>query len=403
MEERLKRNENEKFYTYVRRLVDGKFKDNTLTDYDHTEIYKAIYGIEVNSSEARKRMYGLRDFFANFNEEELNNITEDETLQELESKRVEIEKERKKLQATKIEYNRNLRKDSRFELFYENIKDSKDRLPLPKFNEVLLNDYDNGEYLLSIADIHYGANFQSENNNYSREEVKRRFEVLLSKTRQIVKKNEITTLYIIELADTVQGLLRISDITLNDIPVVDSVVEVSRLIATFLNELSKDVNIVYRHTMASNHTQNRYLGTKASEMPSEDMEHIIGNYIKDLVSNNPRIEVILSENDYNSFELCGQSLLCLHGHQVKSVKNAIKDYSMLHRKFYDICLLAHFHAGQSMSVGESNGNTEVVVCSGFVGSDPYSDSLKVGSKGMCKLFKIEESLGITETYTIVLN
>ena len=40
-----------------------------------------------------------------------------------------------KLQTTKIEYNRNLRKDSRFEMFYENINDARDRLPMPVFEE----------------------------------------------------------------------------------------------------------------------------------------------------------------------------------------------------------------------------------------------------------------------------
>lgn len=401
MSDLLKRSEESQI-EYVKRIVYGKLIDKTIDD-DYTILAPLVFGKEYSSDVARRMFYGARDILKLIDVDKINNVKDNDIIKQIEEKTLELEKERKKLQATKIEYNRNIRKDSRFELFYENVRDSKDRLPLPNFNEILLNDYCDGQYLLSIADIHYGATFESENNSYSREEVKRRFEVLLYKTRQIIKKNEISTINIIELADTVQGLLRISDITLNDIPVVDSVVEVSRLISTFLNELSKDVNIIYRHTMASNHTQNRYLGTKASEMPSEDMEHIIGNYIKDLVSNNPRIEVVLSENDYSSFELCGQEILCLHGHQVKSIKNAIKDYSMLHKKFYDICLLAHFHAGQSMSVGELNGNTEVVVCSGFVGSDPYSDSLKMGSKGMCKLFKIEENLGITETYTIVLN
>ena len=247
------------------------------------------------------------------------------------------------------------------------------------------------------------SSLESENNTYSREEVKRRFEVLLCKTIKLIQRNNIEKINVLEMGDTIQGMLRISDVSLNDIPVVDSVVEISRLIASFLNELSKYTYVEYRHTMASNHSQNRYLGTKASEMPNEDMERIIGNYIKDLVSNNSRIEVILSDKDYNSFELCGQKIISLHGHQVTSVKNTIKDYSMLHKIWYDIAFVAHFHSGQSMSVGELNGNTKIIVCNSFIGSDPYSDSLKLGAKGICELFKIERNQGITETYTMVLN
>jgi hypothetical protein len=402
MEERLKRSENEKFYTYVRKLVDGKFKDNTLTDYDHTEIYKAIYGIEVNSSEARKRMYGLRDFFANFNEEELNNITEDETLLELEAKRVEIEKERKKLQATKIEYNRNLRVESRQELLYENIRDEKERLPLPIFEERYHCDK-GSEYLLAFTDVHYGADFVSENNVYNREETKKRFELIVSRTKQMCREKHISHLNICDLGDDIQGLLRISDVQINDIPVVQAVVEVARLIATTLNEISKVADITYYHTMASNHSQTRPITGKA-DLIKEDLEYLIGNYISDLLSENDKVKVVISDKDYHSIQLARQQVIMLHGHQVKDTKNAIRDYSMLHRVFYDIAFVGHFHAGQQMSVGESeNGNTEIYVVPSFVGSDPYSDSLKKGSKAMCKLFKIEEGNGVTENYTIVLN
>lgn len=402
MEERLKRKEDEKFYLYVKRLVDGKFKDSTLSDFDHTEIYKAIYGIEVNSSEARKRMYGLRDFFENFNQEELNNCSDDDAIKELEAKRLEIEKERKKLQATKIEYNRNLRVESRQELLYENIRDEKERLPLPIFEQRYYHE-NYGEYLLAFTDVHYGADFVSENNIYNREETKKRFEFIASRTKEMCRKKHISHLNICDLGDDIQGLLRISDVQINDIPVVQAVVEVARLIATTLNEISKVADITYYHTMASNHSQTRPITGKA-DLIKEDLEYIIGNYISDLLSDNEKVKVVISDKDYHSIQLAGQQVIMLHGHQVKDTKNAIRDYSMLHRVFYDIAFVGHFHAGQQMSVGESeNGNTEIYVVPSFVGSDPYSDSLKKGSKAMCKLFKIEEKNGVTENYTIVLN
>ena len=389
---------------YAKVLNDCIGKVEGLNDLDWDEIVTK-YNLGIHRDVLRKAFQspmGGYSVYKYLQEEQINNVKDDETIKLINDKIEELKKERCKLQATKIEYNRNIRKDSRFELFYENIKDSKDRLPLPEFEELQINDNDGG-YILSIADVHYGATFESENNIYNREEVKRRFEILLQKLKKLIHKNNINKLTIIELADTIQGMLRISDVTLNDIPVVDAVVEVSRLIATFLNELSKYTTIEYRHVLSGNHGQNRYLNTRANEMPCEDMERIIGNYIKDLVSNNDRIEVVLSKNDYDSFEICGQNILALHGWQVKNIENSIKDYSMLHRKFYDICFLAHFHAGKTVSVGELNGDTKVIVCSGFIGSDPYSDKLKKGTKGKCELFKIEENLGITETYTIILN
>ena len=385
----------------IKSIVYGKLIDKT-DDRDYSELAKELFGKELASDECRKRMYGMRHLLEAMEEEQINKVEDNDIIKEIETKKEELIKERMKLQTTKIEYNRNLRKDSRFEMFYENINDARDRLPMPVFEELICEEQE-GEYVLALADIHYGAFFESINNSYSREEVQRRFGKLIAKLKVLIHKNEINKLNIIELGDTIQGMLRLSDVKLNDIPVVDSVVEVSRLIATFLNELSRYTEITYRQVMASNHSQNRYLGTIANEMPNEDMERVIGNYIKDLVANNPRVEVVLSERDYDSFELSKQKILTLHGHQVKNINNAIKDYSMLHRTFYDICFVAHFHGGKQMSVAEGNGNTEIVVCPSFIGSDPYSDSLKIGSKGMCRLFKIEENQGITEQYTIILN
>ena len=385
----------------IKSIVYGKLIDKT-DDRDYSELAKELFGKELASDECRKRMYGMRHLLEAMEEEQINKVEDNDIIKEIETKKEELIKERMKLQTTKIEYNRNLRKDSRFEMFYENINDARDRLPMPVFEELICEEQE-GEYVLALADIHYGAFFESINNSYSREEVQRRFGKLIAKLKVLIHKNKINKLNVIELGDTIQGMLRLSDVKLNDIPVVDSVVEVSRLIATFLNELSRYTEITYRQVMASNHSQNRYLGTKANEMPNEDMERVIGNYIKDLVANNPRVEVVLSERDYDSFELSKQKILTLHGHQIKNINNAIRDYSMLHRTFYDICFVAHFHGGKQMSVAEGNGNTEIVVCPSFIGSDPYSDSLKIGSKGMCRLFKIEENQGITEQYTIILN
>lgn len=331
-----------------------------------------------------------------------SNINESEIIQEIEEKRLELAKERKKIQAVKVEYNKLIRDDSRRELLYENIADTIERLPLPKF-ETIEYKPGSGEYLLSWADIHYGATFVSENNKYSREECKKRFEYLSSWVINKCRNQGVSKLTIVGLGDDIQGILRISDVKINDIPVVESVVEISRLIACFLNEVSKVVEVKYYHTMASNHSQTRPL-TGKPDLIKEDLEFIIGNYIKDLTLNNHRIDVVLTDKDYHSFTLGGQNILALHGHQVKNLKSSIKDYSLLHRKFYDIILLGHLHGGQHFSASESeNGNTEVVLVPSFVGSDPYADSLKVGSKAMAKLYKIEVGCGITENYSIILN
>lgn len=398
-ESELKKRENENDFERKVRLCNAKL--NKEIDLDWIELVELL-GLACSSDHLRKLAYAYKEFSEYIQNDKINNIEDDELLKSIEERKLELQKERMKLQSTKIEYNRNLRKDSRQELLYENIKDAKDRLPLPEFYDVPIDEID-GSYFLLWTDLHYGADFISENNSYSREECKNRLEKLAYRVKNMCIEKGISNLYVGGLSDDIQGLLRITDVKINDIPVVESVVEVSRLIASILNSISEVTNITYYHTMASNHSQTRAITGKA-DLIKEDLEVIIGNYIKDLVLNNNRIEVVLSEKDYHSITIEGQNILMMHGHQTKSIKDTIKNYSMLHRKFYDIAFLGHYHAGQQMSVGESdNGNTEIFVIPSIVGSDPYSDSLKVGAKSMAKMFKLEKGNGIVENYTFVLN
>lgn len=397
----LKRIEGESELGYKARLYRNKLELG-LNNKEINEIINKELNIDLAESSNRCTASAYNQGWQEAIDKYANESKNDEYLRELEEKKLEIEKERKKLQATKIEYNRNLRVESRKELLYENIKDAKDRLPLPEFYDIPTDEI-GGSYFLLWTDLHYGAEFISENNSYSREECKNRLEKLTFKVKNMCIEKGISNLYIGGLSDDIQGLLRITDVQINDIPVVESVVEVSRLIASILNSISEVSNVTYYHTMASNHSQTRPI-TGKSDLIKEDLEVIIGNYIKDLVSNNNRIDVVLSEKDYHSITIEGQNILLMHGHQTKSIKDTIKNYSMLHRKFYDIAFLGHYHAGQQMSVGESdNGNTEIFVIPSIVGSDPYSDSLKVGAKSMAKMFKIEQGNGVTENYTFVLN
>lgn len=398
MKDKLLQRYNESFLSYAKRITNNRKE----YDLDYSEWAKLLIDKEYSSDNARKSFYILEPFLNKLEETQINNIDDSDLINEIEQRRLELEKERKKLQATKVEYNRNIRTDSKQELLYENIKDTKDRLPMPDFKPIPMNNDNMGEYLLCWSDLHYGAEFVSENNIYSREECKNRLEKLTYKVKEKCLDKDILRLNVTGLGDDIQGLLRVTDVKINDISVMECVVEVSRLIANVLNSLSEVAYIKYYHTMASNHTQTRPITGKA-DLIKEDLEFIIGNYIKDLLSNNPRIEVILSDKDYHSITLASQNILMMHGHQVRNIQNIIADYSLLHRKIYDLCFIGHFHGGKQLSVGEVNGNTSIIVVPSVVGSDPYSDSLKVGSKSMAKLYKIEENCGITEEYTFVLN
>lgn len=401
----LRKLEGENEFQYIWRI--GQLKDNKLIDMEWEELGNLFNkelreeDEEFTSSAYRKPYQQAVKYYENVFKFMLNN---NDFIEDIDLKKQELQKERYKIQATKLELNRVLRQDSRFDLFYENIKNSIVSLEPPVFNILEYQDTEK-EYILGCGDLHYGANFKSENNEYSREICKQRFEKLLSVLAYEINKNKISKIKMINVADSIQGMLRYTDLQINDIAVVDCVVEISRLIAEFLNKLSTYCIVEYYHCPAANHAQTRPLGSKASEIATEDMERIIVNYISDLVIKNDRVKVFTNLNkEYVELDIFNFKAIVLHGHQIKNVPTVIKDLSNLHRKFYDYAFLGHRHSANEIIVGEGlKHNIEILTCPSFVGSDPYADTLHVGSKAMCKLYEFDINNGHTGSKNIILN
>lgn len=319
----------------------------------------------------------------------------------------ELKKERVKIQTLNLERNYVDRTAARQELYYEYLHDIISTLPVPKFKHVAsINKDSNVEYIMTIADVHYGASFISMNNKYSLEEAVHRFSELYAKTINFVREHKISNIRIASLGDIIQGMLRINDVRLNDSSVVRATVEISRIMSNFLNELSEYVNIDYYHVPYANHTQLRPLGTKASELAYEDMEFVIGNYIKDMCRDNERITIHFAEEgkQFIRIPMTGSEIVAMHGHQIKNLDSALNDMSNLLNRHIDYLLLAHTHSGRTVPGHEASYlDTEVLVSSSFVGSDPYSDSIFKGSKAAVQVYGFDSRHGHTETYKFILN
>ena len=267
-------------------IQSGKYKNwKEIAPFVNRELFGEDEDQYRDESAYRKAVKYARDFY----EAGVFGI-EDEYYRKLEEQCRELEKQRQKLYATKTEYTRQVRQQSRFELFYENVANEVKELIAPEFIGLDYSTNDK-EYIISIADIHAGANFITETNKYSFEEITNRFNKLLNYSINFVCEHQVSGIKVLCLGDDVQGILRLSDLQLNESSVVKATVFVAKTIANFLNELSKYCYIEYYHCPTSNHSQLRPLGTKASEVASEDVEYIICNYIKDVLVNNDRITV----------------------------------------------------------------------------------------------------------------
>lgn len=326
-------------------------------------------------------------------------------LRELDEKKRALEAERQKLFATKIEQNRQIRQTSRQELFYQNIASQLKAIDPPVFDYVQGSGISwSKEYILTLSDIHAGAEFKTQTNEYSLEEMAARFGTLIDETSDYITKNGVGRLKVVCLGDTIQGILRVSDLQLNETSIVEATIYVAKCIVTLLNELSALCPIEYYHVPSANHTQIRPLGTKASELKNEDIEYIIGNYIKDVLVNNINVSVNLNfDNEYIEIPIFGDVAIAMHGHQIKDVEDFLKTISFKNHKFYSAAFLGHYHAPSQRVVSEDGiKDFEVIVAPSFIGTDPYANNLFKGARPACGMYVFDERNGLIRSDKIVL-
>lgn len=389
-------------FDYILRLVDGK--SNGLYDIDYSELFKLGFGVDISSEEARKRYYGLKMLLPYLDKEKLKNITSDQIINELELKKLEIQKEKEKNRTIKIELNKMLRQDARFEMFCDEIRNSIESIESPIFNEYVC---DNGAKIgvLGISDIHFSKIFNSVNNSYSIEICYERMNLLLSETIDWIKDRNISYLHVINAGDSIEGLIRVNQIRVLETGVIDSVIEFSKMMAEWLNQLSKYISLTYHHVISANHTEVRFLNQKAGSFPDEDLERIIIHMIAGSLKDNPNIEVPLYENDYIFFNIGNKNIFATHGHQFrnKKIPDIVKELQMLHGITIDILIMGHLHHEENITVGENaNGNIKVILLPAIMGSDNYSDKLFTGAKSGATLIEFNNvKRGITTTEVIL--
>lgn len=307
---------------------------------------------------------------------------------------------------SKVPESRDLRREARKEVFIENLRNTITRLSIPEFQEYHSCPLDSKEYVLCIADIQGGACFTVNDNNYSLEECWNRFKILRNELIRFVDEKRLNKLHIVELGDTLQGILRTSDLQLNESSVVEALVTVCQYLASFLNEMSKYCMIEYYHVPASNHTQTRPLGTKASELATEDLEYVIGHYIKDMLSYNERVNVHLNDgSDHIEIPIFDFHVIAMHGHTLRNFDTALSELSVKHRRLLDYVFVGHWHVDKTVPGNEQDSHdTELLLCPSFVGTDPYSyNRLGKSAKAACKIYGFDPVYGLKTTEKIILN
>lgn len=329
----------------------------------------------------------------------------EEYAEEIKLLKMELEMERKKKQTEAVYYNRVLREHAREEMLYERVADavSKAELLLPEFLPITPTD-NRQEWLLGFSDIHAYKHFESITNKYNKEILENRMDRLLGEVIRKIEKEGITKLTVLNGGDSLDGIIRNSQLQSLELGLIDTVVEFQRWLLEWLNHLSEYVYIDYIHLTASNHTQTRPLNSRADQFPKEDLEKIIANYVYDMCRDHPRINVIVPEREFALFELAGYQMIAHHGHRIRSPEKYVDKMSRKLRKFIDYAIFGHLHheAIHTIDEGEDN-DCEIIRLPSIIGTDEYADKLLKGSKASALLLRFEEGKGRNQENKFILN
>ena len=367
---------------------------------DVASIINSALGLNHTESWARRK------WKAYSSAKEFETTNEQETFDEFTEEEKDL---RERLAGTtdKLAYLRTVRQDARFERFYKLVGEGIAKagsLAVPLYTGLRLPKTQK-KYIVPLADLHLGANFTSINNSYSIAEAQRRIELAACHIKEFVREHGLTEITILSLGDLIQGILRVSDLKINETEVTTAFIFAIRLLAGFLNSVSECCKVNYIQVCYSNHEQPRYLGTKANELAGEDMGKISFAYLQDVLINNPRVKVMGDVNkNYYEFNIFNFKCFAAHGHQVKNLVDISKDLANRHRVFYDYVFLAHSHSAKELISAEGeHHDIEILVAPSMIGSDPYADKLYVGSKAAIKIFGFDEKYGHVESYKYILN
>lgn len=364
----LERRAGEGELEYHRRLIYGKLLDKTLADYDYSELSEYIYGKQYSADITRRMMYGSCKTLQLIDDERERSFTSDDVLEELEAKKLELQKERYKVYDQRTALNKLIRERSRQEELNEIILQAVASGKYPaleyRYHPDLSSDND---ILVSLCDIHYGANIDNHWRVYNSDVCREMFQRYIDHILNIAKRHGSENCIVWANGDLINGNIHYSVAVTNKENVIEQIVGVSELIAEFLAALSPYFNTVRFVTVAGNHS--RLNPNKDKALKDERLDDLIEWYLKARLQSFENVVF----DDYNKIDntmylvdIRGKKYAGVHGDYDGSKVGAHDISVMAGGNVYGI-LTAHKHHNQTDNVQ----GIKIIMGGSFLGIDDF--------------------------------
>lgn len=377
----------------------GKLVDRTIDD-DYEELSERLFGEGncFNSSEVRKRMYGMKAIIEAIERDGEAAIQSEDKLSMLDSKRIELQIERQKFFDQRNAFNKLLRERSRQEELNEILAKAIQSGSLPRLNysRVEVEPSDN-DLLVSLNDIHYGANVQNYWNTYNSDICREMMCRYLDRIISIGETHSSENCIVWANGDEISGNIHQSIAVTNKENVIEQIKGVSELIAEFLAELSRHFRNVTFVSVAGNHS--RIEQNKDKALVSERLDDLVEWYLGARLQNFENITIGGGEKIDNTMYLVdirGKTYCGVHGDFDGSTSKVQSLQTMAGRPLYAV-LTGHLHHNK---MDEVQG-VKTVMAGSFLGMDDYCVQKRIYGKAE-QMVCVCDNSGIRCSYDIPL-
>ena len=254
---------------------------------------------------------------------------------------------------------------------YAKIMSKEKRLSKPVCS--VINPFTDAEGVLLLSDWHYGMVCDNPWNKFNPDICRDRVNKLLNKVIDVVKKNHIDHVTVLDLADLIAGRIHTQIRIESRFDVITQTMEVAEILAEFLNDLSYHCGVSF-YSCLDNHS--RLEPNKKESMDLESLARLIPWYLVERLKDNDCVEICDNKfgADIITCNVAGHNIIGVHGDN-DSPRTALERLSLMTHQHYDMLCTAHLHHFSC----DENHQSVVVSNSSLMGVDRYAEKLRLTS------------------------
>lgn len=398
MNENLKRLANESDDQYFYRVC--QMKDSLgFTWPQMAEVFNEEFGRNIGDTAYRKKWAAYKSVF----DANVDKIVGDTAYsKDINEQLADLYKAKKQLSDQRREYNKMLTQDARAEHLMEKLVEAASTVPLKKYSDMFTLNANEAtkEAILLLSDWHYGQISDNIWNKYNTDVCIDRAGMLFEKVYNALKEHHIKKIHVVLLGDLINGSIHTTCRVASEENTCEQLMNVSELLAHFINSISRCVHEVNVYSTYGNHA--RTIQNKNDSIHADNMERVIPWWLKQRLKENSKVEVIDSEyHEFIYFDVCGHSVVCTHGDLDRFKDMGVTINSLFSKKYGKTIDYTFSGDKHHLEAFEQFGIESALVGS-LCGTDEYANTKRLYSNPMQTLCVFTPNDGKLCTYNIKL-